>query len=68
MQTPRPRCQVNYCDYGHETVSEVRRLPIGEDAGIILCMHHYILERKYRRANGDIRITPEWRDLPIYPF
>jgi hypothetical protein len=41
--------EVNSCDYGHETAQETRRLPIGGDAGVIVCEEHYHAEMESRK-------------------
>lgn len=51
------------CDYGHETKSEVRRLPIGDPeihAGLFVCHAHFVL------ATADWgNKRPSWNELPL---
>ncbi len=64
--------QVNSCDYGHETAEETRRLPIGGDAGVIVCEEHYHAEMESRklaaleRGEPDYRGFPAWTELEVY--
>lgn len=59
------------CDKGHQTTSEVRRLPAGGGA-VILCESCWRWEMRYRRdRNKDLHSadkfeTPDWRELEIY--
>ena len=55
---------MNSCDYGHEMTEETRRLPIGGDAGVIVCEEHYHAEIESRKLAALERGEPE---LPWIP-
>jgi len=60
---------INHCDHGHATTDEVRALPTGGDAQVIICYRHYLKEYDWRKsqiANGVPFQLPEWESLPIY--
>lgn len=60
---------LNGCDYGHETVKETRRLPIGGDSAVIVCYQHYLKEISFRQErNKELDKScqfdlPKWEDL-----
>ena len=63
---------LNCCDYGHETVEKVRRLPTGGNTAVIVCKHHFNNEMDFRAernltlessAKFDIM---KFEDLEIY--
>ena len=72
----------NACDGGHETNSEIRRLPLGDDEGIpeneksnsavLVCYNHYLAEIKWRKmCNESLADSckfdlPLWQDLKVY--
>jgi hypothetical protein len=63
--------QQEYCDHGHATVCELRRLPLGENANIHVCKMHYHKELAWRKESGSWDITkpdqfPAWETLDIY--
>ena len=64
---------LNHCDGGHATTSEVRLLPTGGGGNLIVCRIHYGREMIYRRklirdkhATLDNVELPEWESLKIY--
>lgn len=62
---------MNYCDHGHETRGEIRRLPLGMDphhGALLVCHAHYQQEMAYRRERGretgmDKWTFPAWATL-----
>ena len=63
----------NYCDFGHETSSAVRVLPLSgsENHGnVIVCRKHYVAEMKFRHDTHWESISgfdafPAWETLKI---
>lgn len=66
--------KMNQCDYGHNTHTETRLLPIGGGGNLILCYSHYLSEKQNTAEmvrNGmweqsEIENFPQWVDLKIY--
>jgi len=58
---------MHYCDYGHETTEEVRRLPIGEQSGIWVCRRHYEEQiAAWKEQGQDVSDVPAWEELPTW--
>jgi hypothetical protein len=60
---------INSCDHGHQTFGDVRSLPIGGGANVIVCREHYGTEMQFRReriAAGAPFDLPEWESLTVY--
>ncbi len=58
------------CDHNHETLGEIRRLPLGEDSGLFLCQRHYHAELAMRVESGswdtkNTKYFPAWELLKI---
>lgn len=61
-----PNCDNDKCT---SRKSQVRILPISEDANIILCrtcFEHEIAWRKKRFEDGYLFVTPTWESLKVY--
>lgn len=56
---------INYCDFGHQTKNEIRRLPTSGDAAMLVCRLHHQHEMKYRAENHPNDPRPEWSDLEV---
>lgn len=61
---------MNVCDHDHETADEVKLLPLGGGANIIVCYHHYTVEissRLFKLAKWGVDVSlPEWDNLKRY--
>lgn len=64
---------MNYtCDYGHQSDTPVRVLPLGAHGNIILCVKHFYIEMRFRLLANETLIIdchwiiPRWEDLEIY--
>lgn len=60
---------MNYCDHGHETIGEVRVLPLGGNGNMLVCQRHYHEELQARwHSNAWDKETdfPAWETLKIY--
>jgi len=58
---------MRYCDFGHETSEEVRRLPIGGESGIWVCHAHYLAQlRSWKEQGQDVSDVPAWEELPTW--
>ena len=58
---------LNGCDVGHQLYEEVRVLPLGGGANLIVCYDDFLSEMQYRRDyfkedNGNIK----WEALEVY--
>lgn len=49
---------MNTCDHGHDTVEEVRVLPIGGQGNLILCKKHFMAEMNFRREENRVKFPP----------
>lgn len=49
----------NYC-------SEVRKLPLGDNANALVGKASYAIEMQGRRERNDLRGCPSWESLEIY--
>lgn len=60
-----------YCDHGHYT-EEVKRMPTGSGAAILVCYKHYLKEIAWRRIANKCLLReyrfdePRWDELPLY--
>jgi hypothetical protein len=53
----------NVCDYGHDTLEEIRRLPFGTDnEGVLVCYEHYL---DMVKTNNDL-LHWRWESLKVY--
>lgn len=55
---------MNHCSFGHETLTEIRWLPLNKGASLDVCHAHYLKERESQRARG--WTTPAWDDMEVY--
>lgn len=55
---------VAFCDYNHQTVCEVRRIPLPGDAGLFLCHYHYCIEREEQRDVRQVEL-PDFYACPL---
>lgn len=59
---------MNQCDHGHATTEEIRALPLGGDASLLVCQSHWQRELNHRQnvlkeiLPGDL---PEWESLKV---
>jgi hypothetical protein len=61
---------MNTCDHDHQTPEEIRRLPIGGGAAVLVCYRHYQKEMAHRTERAketgkDKWEWPTWGDLEI---
>ena len=58
---------LNYCDYGHTTTEEVRRLPIGVNMSMFVCEKHYWEQLEHWQDQGfEIQDVPPFQELKEY--
>lgn len=64
---------MNHCDHNHETSGEIRRLPTGGDAAVLVCRRHFDAEIAHRverskQTGRDKWDFPAWDELSVDQF